>query len=323
MTSGGRACVIGGQGALGRAVVEELRLAGWTVHAAGRRPRGKGHVRYLDLARDETLEPALRDVDLTISTVPDRGLAAERWVLEHGGTLVNCSHAPGGAAAAVGGDTKAAGSVLLNAGLVPGIANLVAADLLEKHTEADCLEVAFTILKEGTAGRGGAEFVHAGLASRRQHRVAKLPFPSFGELACIEIHEDEDCGFVGVAGSRRIENYLAFANRSANRVLRLLNALHLMQLLPKAALSAGSASRRELSREPSAIWIGARRGDVRLGASVVECEGDYRTTARAARSFAEMLMAKQRPGCFNPEDLFEFGDLMSLEDMGVRIATAS
>lgn len=316
--------MIGGQGALGRAVVAELRATGWTVHAAGRRPRGQGDVRYLDLDRPETLEPALRDVDLTISTVPDRGLIAERWVLEHGGALVNCSHAPGSAAAAVGEDTKPAGSVLLNAGLVPGLANLVAAELLQQHPDADCLEVAFTVLKAGTAGRGGGEFVHAGLASRRRHRVIKLPFPSFGELACIEIHEDDDCGFARVAGSRRIANYLAFADRSADRGLRLVNSLCLMQHLPKAALSVGGARRRELSREPTAIWIGARRGEVPLAASVIECEGDYRTTASAARAFAEALIEEKRPGCFNPEDLFDVGDLLApLNEMGVRIAPAS
>lgn len=317
--------MIGGEGALGRAIVEDLRGAGWTVHPAGRRASGPD-ARHIDLDRPETLAPALGDVDLTISTVPDRGFAAERWVLENGGVLVNCSHAAGTAAPALedeaGLDLK--GTVLLNAGLVPGVANLVAARLLAEHREANCLEVAFTVLKEGTAGRGGGEFVHAGLTSRPRHRVIKLPFPEFGDLSCLEIYEDEDCGFGGVSGSRRVENYLAFADCSANLGLRTMNSLSLMRLLPPAALAAGAGRPRGLSQEPTNVWVGARRGEERLGASIIECAGDYRTTAQAGRSFAEALLDSRQPGCFNPEDLFEVSDFMRpLKEMGVRIATAS
>ena len=77
--------------------------------------------------------------------------------------FVNCSHAP--SASRVSDDrrdNRAQGTVLLNAGLVPGLANLAAAELFAEHPEADCLEVAFTVLSEGTAGREGGEFAHRG-----------------------------------------------------------------------------------------------------------------------------------------------------------------
>lgn len=319
-----RALVIGGQGALGRVVVESLRSAGWFVHPAGRRPDERDDFRQIDLQQPSSLGPALGDADLVLSTVPDPGFGAERWVLEHGGLLVNCSHAPGAAAAdltaQVGNRCK--GTVLLNAGLVPGVANLIAADLLDRHPEADTLEVAFTILREGTAGRGGGEFVHSGLTARSRHRAVALSMPApFGELRCIEIYESEDCGFAGVAEGRRVKNYLGFGDRPAAWALQTANALGLMRLLPKVAFTAGSDRTGPPSQESTAIWVGVKKGQKLLSASTAECKGDYRVTALAARLFGEALVADPRPGCFNPEDLLNLGDFFSpLNEMGVRIA---
>jgi len=322
-----RACVVGGQGALGRVAVDALRSAGWSVHPAGRRPDARDDYRLIDLHQPGTLGLALEDVDLVLSTVPDPGFVAERWVLEHGGLLVNCSHAPGAAAAdltaEIGDGCK--GTVLLNGGLVPGVANLIAADLLRRHPAADTLEVAFTVLREGTAGRGGGQFVHSGLTARSRHQMIELPMPApFGELWCIEIHESEDCGFAAVAEGRRVRNYLGFGDRPVSWALQTANALGLMRLLPSVAFTAGSGGSGSPSQEPTAIWIGVREEQKLLGASTAECKGDYRVTALAARLFGEALLANPRPGCFNPEDLFDLGDLVSpLNEMGVRIAQSS
>jgi hypothetical protein len=192
---------------------------------------------------------------------------------------------------------------------------------LERHAEADCLEIAFTVLNQGTAGRAGGEFAHAGLTSQSQHRVVKLPLGEpFGELACIEIAEHEDSGFDGVAGSRDVEVYLGFADRPLNLGLRAANALRLMRLLPRAAFALRRGEQDEASKEPTAVWIGTRLGDERLSAMLVECDGDYRTTAAAAHVFGEKLVAGGRPGCFNPEDLFSLEDLASpLWAIGLRV----
>jgi hypothetical protein len=280
-------------------------------------------IRHLDLDRPETVAPAVHDMDLVVSTVPHPGWSAERVVLEEGGFLVNCSHAPARVATAITAEAnEPKGTVLLNAGLAPGVVNLVAADLLENHPEADCLEVGFTILSAGTAGKAGGEFAHHGLTSRHRHRVVTLPMPEpFGRLKFIEIAETEDGGYGGVAGSRSVENYLGFADRPLNLLLRTLNALGLMSVLPRAPFAVNRGGKGAASKEPTAVWVGARLGGERLGASMLECEGDYRSTAAAARVFAEALVDGQfQPGCFNPEDLFSLDDLLSeFEDVGLRI----
>lgn len=315
--------MIGAQGALGSIAVEQFESAGWRVHPAGRRPERREGFRELDLDRPETVAPALQDLDLVVSTVSHPSWTAEQAVLRQGGVLVNCSHAPGRAAAAIAAETEEPkGTVLLNAGLVPGVANLVAAELLREHPQADCLEVAFTVLSAGTAGRAGGEFAHQGLTSQRHHRVVKLPMPEpFGRLPFIEVAEGEDGGFGGVAGRRRVGTYLGFGEWPLSLALRTMNALRLISVLPRAAFTRDRRSTPEASREPTAIWVGARRGAERLGASVLECEGDYRTTAAAARLFGEGLLdGRGRPGCFNPEDLFSLSDLLpALNDVGLRV----
>ena len=316
-------CVIGAQGALGSTVVRQFESAGWTVHPAGRRLDQREGFRQLDLDRLETVAPAVRDVDLVISTVPHPGLVAERMVLEQGGVLVNCSHAPARTAAVISATARESkGTVLLNAGLVPGVTNLVAAELLAEHPRADCLEVAFTVLAAGTAGRAGGEFAHHGLTSQRHHRVIKLPMPApFGELEFIEVAEREDAGFGGVAGQRDVKTYLGFGDPPLSLALRTMNALRLMSVLPRAAFTVARGREAEASREPTAIWVGARRGTEQLGVSVIECEGDYRTTAAAAAVFGEGLLdGHNRPGCFNPEDLFSLSDLLpALSNVGLRV----
>jgi hypothetical protein len=325
MSSGGNVCVIGAQGTLGKAVVDEFASAGWTVYPAGRRADRRPRFRPLDLDRPETIASAVSGMDLVVSTVSHLPQSAERWVLEQGGTLVNCSHAQGALAAALTAQAQERkGTVLLNAGLVPGLANVVVADLLQRHPQADCIDIAFTVLRKGTAGRAGGEFAHKGLTSQAHHSVLTLPLiKPFGRLACIEVAEREDNGFGGVAGSRQVKTYLGFADRPLRVALSALNRLHLMRLLPRAAFAVRRGDQHEASREPTAVWTGARLGAERLGASIIECRGDYRTTAASARVFGEKLAIGRRPGCFNPEDVFTLRDLTTpLGEIGIHIRPA-
>lgn len=324
MSSTKDVCVIGAQGALGSTVAKQFESAGWRVHPAGRRADRREGFRRLDLDRPETVVSAVGDVDLVVSAVPDPGCAAERIVLSHGGLLVNCSDLPAQAAVGIAATVEEPkGTVLINAGLAPGVGNLVAADLLTEHPEADCVEVAITVHARETSGKAAGEFAHRALTSRRHHRVIKLPMPMpFGELSFIQVAEREDVGMGAVAGHRRNETYLGFADPPINLAARAINRMRLMSILPRAAFLIGrGGATEEASRHPCAIWIGVRRGNRRLGASILECEGDYRTTAASARVFGEALLERPtRPGCFNPEDLFSLNDLLpALGEVGLRV----
>src|ERR1700691_1613460 len=89
--SAGRVLVLGGQGVLGTAIAGAFAAAGWTSVRAGRRPDSGTDFRPVDLDEPDTLERALDGIDLTVSTVPDERLVAERMVLKRGGVLINVS----------------------------------------------------------------------------------------------------------------------------------------------------------------------------------------------------------------------------------------
>ena len=93
--------------------------------------------------------------ELVVNTVPHPDLLAERYVLEHGGALINVSDLPAAAARslrAVGGGAR--GTVVMNAGLAPGVTTIVAADLLRLHARRERARDRFHAVPFGLQGTG-------------------------------------------------------------------------------------------------------------------------------------------------------------------------
>ncbi|MGH2883004.1 MAG: hypothetical protein ACRDPA_09970, partial [Solirubrobacteraceae bacterium] len=90
-----RALVIGAQGVLGALTVRAFGAAGWLVRSGARRPR-PGQI-GIDLHRPESIAAAIGEHELVVNTVPHPDLPAERYILEHGGMLINVSDLPAAA----------------------------------------------------------------------------------------------------------------------------------------------------------------------------------------------------------------------------------
>src|SRR5258708_39262289 len=88
----GRVLVLGGQGVLGAAIAGAFGAAGWTTIRAGRRPDSGAGFRPVDLDQPDTPEPALRDIDLPLSTAPDERPGPEPPGPQRGGGVI---HVPG------------------------------------------------------------------------------------------------------------------------------------------------------------------------------------------------------------------------------------
>ena len=74
----------------------------------------------------------------------------------------------------------------MNAGIAPGVTNLVAAALLEQHPEANEFELVFTVTTKGSGGKAAAAFAHRGLTGVRHHRTATAQLcPPFGTRRCL------------------------------------------------------------------------------------------------------------------------------------------
>ncbi len=319
--------VIGARGVLGSTVVRALEDGDWRVVRGARRPVGDRECRVVDLDRPETVASAIADVDLVINVVPHPGMTAERLVLRDGGALIDIS----ARSAAMGRRLRAEptdprGVVLLNAGRTPGVSNLVAAELLSAHPDADTVEIAFGFSASGISGPAGGEFVHRHLTSRRRHHTAVVPFaPPLGPQRCLQFAESE-AGWLGDLGHGLIVGtYARFAPAALNRALLVLNALRLMSVLPGTMFAGKSTVPERITREPVTEWVSVLRHGTRLAACTIEGEGAYRTTVAATAVFASALLDavagnSDRSGCFDPQELFTLQQLdASLRTAGINV----
>ena len=302
--------VIGAGGALGALVVDAFRRRGWTVHEAGRRRTASPGFRYVDLTVASTLPPVVEGVDLVVSTVPDPTLAAERHVLENGGVMLNLSAEPARALSSLRGGGPADGTVVMNAGIAPGVTNLVAAALLEEHPEADEVELVFTVTTKGSGGRAAGDFAHRGLTGVRHHRTSTMRLaPPFGTRQVLGFAE-ADRGWLGPAAAGiTVSPYVCLAERPAQGLMLALNSARLISLLPRAALrSRRSTAVAAASSEPVAHHVSVLAAGRRLGIGLVRGHGDFRMAAESSVVFADALLGRDggeavKPGAWYPEEV--------------------
>jgi hypothetical protein len=313
--------VVGGQGAAGSAIAGAFARAGWRVRASGRRPGADCRV---DLDRPETLLDAMRDVDVAVNTVPHPALAAERAVLEHGGLLLNVADRSPRDRERLRESNRPAGTVVLNWGVIPGVATLLAADLLEAEPHADAIELAVVFSAAGTSGVAGGAFLHRELSRRRRHGTATIPLPEpFGTRRLLAFAEGQDGWMGSAAGDRAVRSYVRLAEPGLTPALLAANRLGLMRALPKRAFQAGRRRpRATVSEEPFAVAVAVCAGATRLASAAIRGNGMYRCTAEVAVAGASALLDAGGPpgrGCLDPHEAFSLAGIEDrLRDAGLR-----
>jgi hypothetical protein len=298
-----RALVIGASGVLGAVTARAFAAAGWRVRCGVRRPgRAPFSQVEIDLDRPESVAAALDADELVVNTVPHPGLLAERHVLEHGGTVINISALPAAAGRSLRAVAAGArGTVLMNAGLAPGVTSVAAADLLAHHPDAEELEMVLTLSTTIRRGPAGADFIRRGLTAVARHRTARVPLPApFGEQLCIGFGEGDAGWLGGVAEGRLVRLYVCIAEPAAHERLLAENDAGAMRALPGSLFRSGNGRAGE---EPVAHWIAALRGGRRLSARTVECRGDFASAASSTLVFADVLLTHRATGCFGPEEV--------------------
>ncbi len=313
-TTGERALVIGGGGALGSLSAQVFEDAGWEVFRGSRVAHRDDGWRQIDLDRPATIRAGLEGVDVVINTVPHTGATAERFVIEHGGVLLNTSALPVAYVEPLSAlHSGAHGTVVVGAGIAPGLTNLVAAELLTAHPEADEVEVVFTFSAAATCGPGGTEFVHRHLTARSRHDTVEVPLPPpFGTRKCLGFAEPER-GWIGdLAGWRPVRSYACFVERPVHDSLLARNERGAFAELSRPV--AVAADRAGPSSEPVAHWVCLRRRGSRIAARTIRCAGDYLGAAHATLALAHALQdARARAvlprGAFGPEGVVELARL--------------
>lgn len=318
-----RVLVIGAQGVVGALTAQAFATAGWTVRAGARRPLA-GQIE-VDLDSAQSIGAAVSEDELVVNTVPHQGLLVERHVLEHGGTVINVSALPASAGRSLRAVAGAArGTVLMNAGLAPGVTTIVAADLLRKNPDAGELEIVFTVSVTAPRGPASAAFISRGLTAIARHRTTAVPLPEpFGERRCVGFGEGDAGWLGGVAEGRVVRQYICVTEEALHERLLEVNATAALNKLPKELIGARSASVDGTpSDEPVAHWIAAVRDGRRLDARTVRCRGDFLHAARSTIVFAEALLARRKqPGCFDPEEICTLSAVQPrLQAAGITIA---
>jgi NAD(P)-dependent dehydrogenase (short-subunit alcohol dehydrogenase family) len=329
---GHRVLIVGSQGVLGSLLADVFSAAGWDVVRGGRRPDERPDFRHVDLDAPATVAAAIADTEIVINAVPDHNLTAERMVLDHGGILINVSAMSVEPGRRLRRETsKAHGTVVMGAGIAPGLTNLIAADLLSAHPEADEVELAFTVSTKSTSGPAGGDFAHRNLCTVGRHRTAVIPLPEpFGVRRCIGFAES-DAGWLGtVAAAREVSPYVCLAERSTHRLMLAMNKAGLLSRLPRAAFGSRvtSSNRREpASQETVVHWIAVHKVGERIAARTLECRGDYRSAARCTAVFAHALLddtGAVHPGVFDPEDVLCLEHIApALRDRGITVVDHS
>jgi hypothetical protein len=318
-----RVFVIGAQGVVGALTARAFATAGWTMRSGARRPlSGQSEI---DLDSAESIAAAVTEEELVVNTVPHPDLLVERHVLEHGGTLINVSALPASAGRSLRAVSGAArGTVLMNAGLAPGVTTIVAADLLRRNPDAGELEIVFTLSATAPRGPASAEFINRGITTVARHRTALVPLPHpFGERRCLGFREGDAGWLGGIAEGRVVRQYICITEEPIHERLLEFNATAALNKLPRELIGARSPSADGTpSDEPVAHWIAAFREGRRLNARTVECRGDFLHAARSTVVFAEALLShRQRAGCFDPEEVCTLSAVQAkLRAAGITIA---
>ena len=318
-----RVLVIGAKGVMGALTSRAFAAAGWTVRLGARRPMpGQTEI---DLDSADSIAAAVTEDELVVNTVPHRDLLVERHVLEHGGTLINVSALPASAGRSLRAVSGAArGTVLMNAGLAPGVTTIVAADLLRQNPDAGELELVFTLSATAPRGPASADFINRGLTTVARHRTALVPLPKpFGERLCLGFREGDAGWLGGIAEGRVVRQFICVTEQAVHERLLELNRAGASNKLPRELIGArGPLADGTPSDEPAAHWIAASRDGRRLDARTVECRGDFVHAARSTIVFADALLSRgQCGGCFDPEEICTLSDVQAeLRAAGITIA---
>lgn len=315
--------VIGADGVLGSTVAAIFACAGWQVLRGTRRPPRAPDAVLVDLDRPATIGPAMLAADITVNTVADADLTAERWALDNGALVVNVATVPVNSARKLrihAAQSPPIGAVLLNAGLAPGVTNLAIADMLARHPEADTVEFVMCLPASGMSGPSGVHFVHENLTTIGRHgvynkrsphhdvRTVELPHP-VGRKKCFGFGERERAWLLDTSGGRNVHTYAYLDRPVLHRMIVALNPFGLLADVPKSPFLFGRSQAPAVPTDELIMhWAAVSLRGRRLDARTVECAGGYLHAAAAseifASSFLDMASTRLLRGSFNPDEVF-------------------
>lgn len=155
--------VIGASGRLGRIIVSQACARGWSVTALSRRAHGGWpetvvHAPLQDWSDTEAFGKALKALDAVIVAAQTPDIALHRIALQHGCHLVDVVASADHVAAGLALDPLAKASkvsLVLAAGLAPGLSGVLAKHMVTSFPDAARVDVLLLQSAQGSAGFAG------------------------------------------------------------------------------------------------------------------------------------------------------------------------
>lgn len=338
-----KAGVIGAAGRLGTLMVEKAAGLGFVVTAIASRhcdgwPKGIRYLHHANPNNWSAIIPELAELDVLIIAAPLTSNALHRIALDNDCNVIDVgiSETVVRAALALGSTAEERGlSIVLMAGLAPGLSGLLAQDMVLQYPAAQIVDVTLLQSVRGTAGKQGVcdmldlltnttlsqiTQVHDSLSARpseRQCQAFSLPTP--------------ETVFLGAeASTPSIRFHTLFDAPFMNRAIRALRVVR--DIFPPAYRSirnlvATAKSKQALPSDEQARLAAVARGadGTLLGRADYVIASDYAATADVAMTLAKLACsAELSAGAGHPADFTTWSSLArhlgsSVTRSGVRL----
>lgn len=315
-TTAPTALIIGANGALGRVVSDVFTQRGWHITRAMRSAAGQpGDVVSIDLTDREALAALMNRVDVTVNTVP-AGFGAESVALERGHRLLSLAITPMPDQTTLRNTYRhAPGTAILNAGLAPGVSNLVVADLV-RHDPAGTgkISIAVPLPWNNYHGAEGVRLVHRYMTKSGRHGsysgvhdslLIKFPDP-IGVKNCVGWAE-RDAGWVQrLAGGRLVRAYCYLDSPLLNSLIHTMNKMGSLHRLPLSPFLRMTERMDAPTVEPVSIAVSLQQGET-LHSRIIECNGWYLSAAQAGEVMAREFVSDNTlvaRGCIDSDEAF-------------------
>ncbi|MGL5444233.1 MAG: hypothetical protein ACRDDJ_17390, partial [[Mycobacterium] stephanolepidis] len=227
---------------------------------------------------------------------------------------------------------NAPGTVVLNAGLAPGVTNLVADELVayDRYWKGQ-ITIAVPLPWNGYRGTGGIRLVHSNFTTSGRHGAysgshdaVTISFPDpIGETKCIGWSERNDGWVQRLAAGRMVRAYCYIDNPRLNSLIVRLNKRGILGRLPLWPFLKFQHEYEAPTEEPVSIWVALKTPEFQQS-RIITCNGWYLSSAKAAEVMAAQLFHSEHlagRGCLDSSEAFTLAELRGgLEDCGVKVS---
>ena len=323
-----KAGVIGAAGRLGTLMVEKAAGLGFDVTAIASRP-GDGWpkgIRYLHHANANNwsaIIPELAELDVLIIAAPLTSNALHRIALDNDCHVVDVgiSETVIHASLALGSTAKERGlSIVLMAGLAPGLSGLLAQDMVLQYPAAQVVDVTLLQSVRGTAGKQGVcdmldLLTNTTLSHITQVHDSRSARPSERECQAFSLPTPETVFLAAEASTPSIRFHTLFDAPFMNWAIRVLRDVR--DISPPAYrlvrnLAAAVKSKQALPSDERACLAAVATGadGTLLGRADYVIASDYAATAEVAMTLAKLACsAELSAGVGHPADFTNWSSL--------------